>query len=177
MKDVPFSEKKTGTLVGCVASHLEHPFGRGMFGQTGETDAARFQMNEAQHVVGGETSPGKHFDGEEVGARQDSHMGGNEILPCGRLAPLGCGRDSISVKDVSHRLIGYGMAEIGQRSDNAVVPPTGVLSGEADNERLHFGSDGGPPWQDTMFGAVKLAGNEPTQARIVSGFAMQATCW
>jgi len=49
MEEVPFSAKKTGTLVGCVASHLEHPFGRGMSGQTGESDAARFQMDEEQH--------------------------------------------------------------------------------------------------------------------------------
>src|SRR6476619_7057326 len=88
VEDVPFSAKKTGTLVGSIASHLEHPFGRGMSGQTGETDTAGFQMNEEQHVVGGETSPGEHFDGEEVGAGQDGHMGGNEILPCGVLAPL-----------------------------------------------------------------------------------------
>ena len=42
-----------------------------MSGQAGETDPARFQMNEEQHVIGGETSPGEHFHGEEVGACQD----------------------------------------------------------------------------------------------------------
>jgi hypothetical protein len=52
---------------------------------------------------------------------------------------LGAGADPVSAKDVSHRLIGNGMAEIGQSSDNAVVSPTGVLSGEADNQRLHLG--------------------------------------
>ena len=62
-----------------------------------------------------------------------------------RQAPLGRRRDPISAKDVPHRLIRYGMAEIGQRSDNSVVSPTGVLSGDADNERLHFGRDWGPP--------------------------------
>jgi hypothetical protein len=72
-----------------------------MFGQTGETDAARFQMNEEQDVVGGETSPGEHFDGEEVGTCQDGHVGGNEILPGGILAPLGCRLDPVSAKDVA----------------------------------------------------------------------------
>src|SRR5262245_337662 len=38
----------------------------------------------------------------------------------------------------SHRLIGDERAEIGQGADNAVVSPTGVLSGEADNEGLHY---------------------------------------
>ena len=91
MKKVAHATEESGTLVGGVASHLNHPFGRGMFGQTGETDAARLQMNEEQDVVGGETSPGEHFDGEEVGARQDGHVGGNEILPGSILAPLGAG--------------------------------------------------------------------------------------
>ncbi|MCU1257649.1 MAG: hypothetical protein JWO80_534 [Bryobacterales bacterium] len=45
-----------------------------MFGQTGESDAERFQMNEEQDVVGGETSPGEHFHCEEVGACQDGHV-------------------------------------------------------------------------------------------------------
>src|SRR5882724_10311188 len=65
----------------CVASHLQHPFGSGMSGQAGETDPARFQMNEEQHVVSGKTSPGEYFNGEEVGTGQDGHVGGDEILP------------------------------------------------------------------------------------------------
>ena len=67
MKKEAYAAEESETLVGGVASHLNHPLGGGMFGQTGETDAARFQMNEEQDVVGGETSPGEHFDGEEVG--------------------------------------------------------------------------------------------------------------
>ena len=133
------SPEEPGTLIGCVASHLDHPFGSGMPGQAREADAARFQMDEEQDVVGGETSPGEHFHGEEVGTCQYGHVGSNKILPGGLLAALGCRRDPISAKDVSHRLIGNGMAEIGQSSDNAVVSPTGVLSGEADNQRLQCG--------------------------------------
>ena len=70
MKKVPHATEESGTLVGGIASHLNHPLGRGMFSQTGETDAARFQMNEEQDVVGGEASPGEHFDCEEVGTCQ-----------------------------------------------------------------------------------------------------------
>src|SRR5215471_20823725 len=62
MKKIAHATKESGTLVGGVASYLKHPLGGGMSGQTGETDAARFQMNEEQDVVGGETSPGEHFD-------------------------------------------------------------------------------------------------------------------
>jgi hypothetical protein len=84
----------------------------------------------------------------------------NEILPGGILASFGRRSDPVSTKDVAHRLIGDGMTEIGQRSDDAVVSPTGVLSGEADNKRLHLGRDGGPAWSSAAFGAVELVGNE-----------------
>jgi hypothetical protein len=144
MKKVAHATEESGTLIGGVASYLNHPLGGGMFGQTGETDAARFQMNEEQDVVGGETSPGEHFDGEEVGTCQDAHVRGDEILPGGILAPLGCRLDPVAAKDVAHRLIGNGVAEIGQGSNDAVVSPAGVLSGETDNERLQFGRDAGP---------------------------------
>ena len=46
VKKVAHTTEESGALVGGVASDLNHPLGGGMFGQTGETDAARFQMNE-----------------------------------------------------------------------------------------------------------------------------------
>src|SRR3954470_20812723 len=46
MEKEPVYAKKTGSPVGCVAVHLEHPFGGGMPGQAGEAYAARFQMDE-----------------------------------------------------------------------------------------------------------------------------------
>ena len=52
MKKVAHATEESGTLVGGVASHLNHPLGCGMFGQTDEADAARFQLNEEQDVVG-----------------------------------------------------------------------------------------------------------------------------
>src|ERR1019366_6918563 len=132
-------------------------------------------MNEEQNVIGGETAPGEHFDGEKVSACQDGHVGGDEILPGSILAPLGCGRDPISTKDVSHRLIGDGMAEIGQRSDDTVVSPAGVLSGEADNKRLHFGRDWGRPGAARSLEPLNLrAMRRRYQARMVSGLATQA---
>ena len=88
-------------------------------------------------------------------------MGGDEILPGGILASLGCRRDPVSAKDVAHGLIGNRVAEIGQGSDDAIISPAGVLSGEAHNERFQFGRDAGPAWRSTEFGAVEFAGNEP----------------
>ena len=47
-------------------------------------------------------------------------MGGDEILPGGVLAAFGCRLDSVSSKDVAHRLNGNRVAEIGQGPDDAV---------------------------------------------------------
>ena len=69
--------------------------------------------------------------------------------------------DAISAKDVPHRLIGNPVAEIGQGSDDAVVSPAGVLSGETYDERFQFGRDAGPARRSTQFGAVEFAGNQP----------------
>src|SRR5215469_1811006 len=102
-------------------------------------------MNEEQDVVGGETSPGEHFDGEEVGTCQDSHVGSDEFLPGGILAPPGCRLDPVATQDVTHRLIGNHVAEIGQGSNDAVVSPAGILSGKTDNERFQFGRDAAGP--------------------------------
>ena len=87
-------------------------------------------------------------------------MGGDEILPRGILPPYGCRRNPVPAQDVSHRLIGDRMAQIGQCSDDAVVSPAGVLSGEADDERFQVGRDTRAAGRSTEFGAVELAGNE-----------------
>ena len=98
-------------------------------------------MNEEQDVVGGEPSPSKHLDSEEVGTCQDGEVGGDEILPGSTLAPLRCRLDAVPAKDVANGLIGNNVAEIGQSSDDAVVSPAGVLSCEANNERLDVRRD------------------------------------
>ena len=56
---------------------------------------------------------------------------------------FGAGWIPVPAKDVAHGLIRNDMAEISQSSDDAVVAPAGVLSGEADNERLDLGRDAG----------------------------------
>src|ERR1017187_9047016 len=140
MEKVAQAAEAPGTLVGGV---LEHPLGGRVKGQTGEGDPARFQVNEEQDVVGGETSPSKHLNREEVGTCQDGEVGGDEILPGSTLAPFRCRLDPVPAKDVAHGLIGNDMAEISQSSDDAVIAPAGVLSCEADNERLDPGRDAG----------------------------------
>ena len=137
------ASEDAGALVGGVTSHLEHPLRGRMSGQAGEGDPTRFQMDEEQDVVGGETSPSKHLNGEEIGTCQDGEVGGDEVAPGGSLAAFRCRRDPVPAKDVTHGLIGNSVAEIGQGSDDAVVTPARILSDKADDERLDFGRDAG----------------------------------
>jgi hypothetical protein len=80
MEKLAKAPKAPGTLVGGIASHLEHPCGGRMSGHAGKGDASRFQMDEEQDVVGGKTSPGQHLNGEEVGACQDGEVGAMKSL-------------------------------------------------------------------------------------------------
>ena len=116
---------------------------------TGLREPSPAEAQETGAGAVGETSPGEHFDGEEVGTCQDPHVTGDEILPGGILAPLGRRLDPVSAKGIAHRLIGNAVAEIGQGSDDAVVSPAGVLSGEAHNERFQLGRDAGPARRST----------------------------
>lgn len=131
-----------------------------MPGQPGEIDAARFQLYEEQHVIGREAAPSKYLHGEKVSGGQNVHMSGNEILPGCVLATLWRRWDPVPPKDVTHRLIGDGMAEIGQRSDDPIVSPTGVLSGEPDNERFDCRRDWWVAGSPAAFGAVEFTSNE-----------------
>ncbi len=136
----------SGTLVGGVTGHLKHPFGGRTSGQTGESDSSRFQMNEEQEVVGGEPSPGKHLNRNEVGTCQDGEVGGDEIFPGGILAPFRCRLDPVSAKDIADGLVGNGETQIGQSFGYKVVSPSRVLSCEANNERLDLGRYARAAW-------------------------------
>jgi hypothetical protein len=134
-------------------------------------------MNEEQDVVGGETSPGEHFDREEVGTCQDGHVGGDEILPGGILAPLGCRLDPVAAKDVAHRLIGNGVAEIGQGSDDAVVSQPEFSLAKRTMSASSSGAMRGRPGEERNLEPSNLrAMSRRYQARMVSGLATQATC-
>ena len=148
-----------------------------MSGQAGETDPARFQMDEEQDVVGGKTSPSEHFNREEVGTCQDGHVGGDEILPGSILAPLRCRLDSVSSKDVAHRLIGDGVAEIGQGPDDAVVPqPQFSLAKRTISASTSGAMRGWPGEVRNLEPSNLRAMSRRYQARMVSGLATQATC-
>jgi hypothetical protein len=84
-------------------------------------------LKEEQDVIRGEAAPGQHLYGEEIRAGKDRHMRRDEILPAGALGPFRCGREAVSLQDISDRLVRDVMAQVGQRTCDAIVTPTGVL--------------------------------------------------
>src|SRR5271168_3919426 len=91
-------------------------------------------MNEEQHVIRHQPSPGKHFNGEEITACQHIHVSGEKVFPRSYLAPLGSWSDAVTPKYVSYRLIGQLMAQVGQGTVDAIIASAGILRRHADNE-------------------------------------------
>src|SRR4051812_28418524 len=88
------------------------------------------------------------------------HVGGNEVLPTRVLAAFRRWRDAVAFKNVSDRLIGELMAEIGESAGNAIVAPTSVLLGHAEDQRFDFRADARTTQVGAMLRAVELAGDQ-----------------
>jgi len=89
-------------------------------------------------------------------------MCGDKILPRSRLASLGGRSNAVAAQNVSHRLIGQAVTQIGQGSDDAVISPAGVLSRHSHHQGFHFRSHGRAARILAMFGAIELLGDEPS---------------
>jgi hypothetical protein len=79
---------------------------------------------------------------------------------------------------VPYRLIGHLMTQVGEGANDLVVSPAGVLSCHPDHQASTSAETGGRPGycrclEPSNFWAINLR----YQARIVSGFATQATSW
>src|SRR5260370_5028188 len=98
--DIPFYR----TFRGHVASHLLHPGGIGVLGDSRNPDTPRVQMDEKQNVVRHHPAPRQHLSREEVGTRQNTHVGTDEVLPRRTLPAFGCGRNTPPPQDVPYGL-------------------------------------------------------------------------
>ena len=87
-------------------------------------------------------------------------MCGDKILPRSCLASLGSRRNAVAAQNVSHRLIGQAVTQIGQSSDDAVISPAGVLSRHSHYQGFHFRWNRRAAWILPVFGAVELIGDE-----------------
>ena len=83
-------------------------------------------------------------------------MCSDKILPRSRLASLGSWRNAVAAQNVSHRLIGQAVTQIGQGSDDAILSPAGVLSRHSHHQGFHFRSDRRSARILPMFRAIEL---------------------
>jgi len=155
-------DEDSPNLLGSAACDLLHPLLIRMSGDTRHADAAAFQMNEKQHIVSHQAPPTQHFHAEEVCAGQDVPVSGNEILPRGRLASLRSRSHGVASQNVSHRLIRQAVTQIGQRSDDAIISPASILTRHSHHQSFHVRFNGGAAWIVSVFGTIKLLGDEPS---------------
>jgi hypothetical protein len=66
----------------------------------------------------------------------------------------------VPLQNVSDRLIGDGMPEVGERAGNAIVAPAFVLLSHADDQGFEFNSYAGTSRIGAVLRAVELAGDQ-----------------
>ena len=96
----------------------------------------------------------------------------NEFLPARALASFWRRCNAVPLQDVAHRLVRNRIAQIGERTDDPILPPTAVLLGHADNQRLDLRADSRPSRVGSMAGSVELAGDQaavPAENRLGLG--------
>ena len=75
-------------------------------------------------------------------------------------------------QNVTNRLIGYLVSQIGQRPRNPIIAPAPVLPGHANDQLLDLALDPRPAWASTRR-AIELAGDQlaiPAHHGIRSGY-------
>jgi hypothetical protein len=91
---------------------------------------------------------------------QYTHVRADELLP-GR-APLtfrsGC--ETVSFQNIAHGLVTDSVSKIRQGTDNTIVPPGPILSGQAHHQGFQLHTDCRAPWRPAFLRAVELLGNQ-----------------
>ena len=88
-------------------------------------------------------------------------MPADEILPSGRLTPFRCWCDVVVPQDVADGLVREAMAQVGQRTDDAVVTPARVLAQRSEPPALPPRVRPRSARIGAAFGTVELAGDQP----------------
>ena len=63
-------------------------------------------------------------------------------------------------QNIADRLIRNIVSNMGQRADDPVVAPAGVLACQSHDERFDVGSDSWPSWIGTLLGAIEFRGHQ-----------------
>src|SRR5579884_1709973 len=105
MQQIATIAERAHVTVGCVPSDLLHPRFGGMLSDPGERYAPAFEVNKEQNVIRDQPSPSQHLNREEIHSSKHGHVRSNKLFPGDRLFALWRGRNSVTPKNVAHRLV------------------------------------------------------------------------
>jgi hypothetical protein len=98
-----------------------------------------------QGIIRHGTTPGQDLDSEEIGVTRTAVCAAMKSFQVVFWLRLGCRRDAVSLENVSDRLIGDIVTEVGQCAGDPIVATAGVLPGHAHerlNRRIHARASG-----------------------------------
>lgn len=133
MQNVAAGMEKASVLLSRASSDLLHPRFVWMPGDASDGYASTFQMEKEEYIIRHQSSPAKDIHRKEITTRQHIHVSSEKILPRRNLASLGSWSNSVPAKYVFHGLIRQEMTQVGRRSHDAVVAPTGVFPRHPDH--------------------------------------------
>ncbi|SRR6266540_2497056 len=92
-------------------------------------DVARTAADETEEGRDRQPTPAPHLTVEEVRSQQDVEVETDELLPGHGLRALRGRWDTVTFQNVAHRLVTDRIAEVSQRTHDAVIPPRAILAG------------------------------------------------
>ena len=124
MDEVSTVFEETPFIHGDIPSDLHHPGLIGMLCDPGDLNPTALELDKEQHVVSGQAAQCQHFHSEEVGSCENVHVSANKVFPRRPVHSLRHGRYIVATEDISHRLIRWSIAQIGQRAHDSIVSPS-----------------------------------------------------
>ena len=100
----------------------------------GYVDLPARKMDEKQHVVRHSPCGCPDLGGEEIGRNEDLHMRANELMPGRRFLSLRRWRNPMPSQDIPHGLVAYTIAQMRERSSDAIIAPRTILLGHAHHQ-------------------------------------------
>src|SRR5215510_7439137 len=117
-------------------------------------------MQKKQDVIRYEPPQCPDLGGEEVGRDQHVQMRADKLLPRSRRLPLWGWWEAVALENVPHRLVTDRIAQIRQRSSNAIIAPGTIVLSHADNQGLQLWVYFGTTGSLALGGAIKFLGDE-----------------
>src|SRR5712691_849506 len=161
MNEIALAQQEAIAVIGQLPGTLHHERLVWIGADPGDVYAPRAELHHEPDIIRHQSMPGSDLDGEEV--RRDEHLPVHleefrPTRPC--LSSLGRRVDVMATQDVTHGNLVDVMPEVGQRTLDTLIPPTGVLLSHAHDELLDLLGNARSSKLFALLAAVKLPGNQ-----------------